>query len=207
MGDGLDIFFDDRRDCDEFKSRLKGIFCRYTPRAVDKPEFRKSAVMMLLLNRDNQACVLLTKRTSTVSSHKGQMSFPGGGYDDEDRDLMQTALRETREEVGIAPQDIELAGRFDDFISIAGFHVVCYVGFIPHPYEYVINRDEIDDYVEVPLSLFRDERYDRVEVVEFEGNSYSVYYYSYNGFIIWGMTARILTDFARKILKPGRREG
>ncbi|HDP80413.1 MAG TPA: CoA pyrophosphatase [Spirochaetes bacterium] len=207
MGDGLDIFFDDTRDFDEFKIRLKSIFSNYTPRAVDKPEFRKSAVMMLLLNRDNQACVLLTKRTSTVSSHKGQMSFPGGGYDDEDLDLMQTALRETREEVGIAPEDIEPAGRFDDFISIAGFHVACYIGFIPHPYEYSINRDEIDDYVEVPLSLFRDERYDRVETVEFEGNSYSVYYYSYNGFIIWGMTARILTDFARKVLKYGEREG
>lgn len=202
----MKLTFSSQTEYHQFKDGLLKRFQGYLPRKIEKPDFKKAAVMMLLLNRDGQACVLLTKRTSTVSSHKGQMSFPGGGHEDGDSNLLETALRETCEEMGIAPADIEIAGEFDEFISLAGFHVVCYVGFIPHPYRYIINLEEIEDYTEVPLSIFKEERYDRVERVEYEGRNYSVYYYSYDGFIIWGMTARILTDFARKFLSSSIQE-
>ncbi len=187
-------------DFQEFKAELRKRLEAREPREVVKPEFRKSAVMMLFMNKDGMPHVLLTKRTDKVATHKGQMAFPGGGYDTDDADILQTALRETYEEVGIPAGDIDIIGQFDDFISIAGFHVVTFVGTIRHPYEYVINRDEIDDYVEVPLSLFVNMQYEKVQQVEFEGRSFNVYYYFYNGFEIWGLTARILTDFAAKII-------
>lgn len=192
--------FGSEQDYKEFKTELRARLDRHRPREIQKPEFHRAAVMMLLLNKDGEAHVLLTKRTEKVATHKGQVSFPGGRHDAGDADLLQTALRETGEEVGIPRSDIEVLGRFDDFISIAGFHVVTFVGVIPHPYSYVLNRDEIEDYLEAPLSLFVNRQYEKVEHIMFEGNRYSVYYYFFNGFDIWGLTARILTDFAAKIL-------
>jgi 8-oxo-dGTP pyrophosphatase MutT (NUDIX family) len=196
----MKIRFGSAAEFDEFKSVLRTRLDTHSPREVSKPEFKRAAVMMLFMNKGGEAHVLLTKRTDKVATHKGQIAFPGGGYDEEDGDILRTALRETQEEVGIPADDIELLGQFDDFISIAGFHVVTYVGAIRHPYAYTINRDEIDEYIEVPLSLFVDRKFEKVQQLEYEGRSFNVYHYLYHGFEIWGLTARILTDFAAKII-------
>jgi len=144
--------------------------------------------------------VLVTKRTEKVATHRGQMALPGGAYDPSDGSRLITALRETEEEVGIIRDHVDVIGEFDEFMSIAGFHVATFVGIVPYPYEYVFNPDEIDSYVEVPLSLFLERRHDRVEKYNFNGTLYNVYFYIYEGFQIWGLTARILTDFAGRVL-------
>ena len=100
------------------------------------------------------------------------------------------------------PEDkIEYLGRFDDYLSIYGHHVACFIGSVEYPVDYNFNKDEIDDYVEAPLSIFVNEEYERVIPYEHEGRSFDVFYYYYKNFEIWGMTARILTDFARKVIK------
>lgn len=188
---------------EEFLNTKKELVRRLQGRAIrkiEKPDFRPSAVMILLMNKNGEAYVLLTKRTDKVATHKGEISFPGGGYDAADGTLRNTAYRETFEEVGIAPGDIEYLGEFDEFLSIWGFHVATFVGAIPHPYPYLISRDEIEDFVEAPLSMFYNRELTRIEKVPYEGRDYNVYYYHYNGFQIWGLTARILTEFAEKLL-------
>ena len=182
---------------DELRDRLK----KREIRKIDISGHKPSAVKMIIMNRDNSPHVLLTKRSTKVATHKGQISFPGGVFDTEDIDIKNTAYRETFEEVGIPPDRIEYIGRFDDYISIFGHHVTCFIGAIEYPFEYNFNRDEIDDYVEAPLSIFANEEYDKVLPYTYEGKTRNVYYYYFRGYEIWGLTARILTDFGRLILK------
>ncbi len=197
----MNLQFPGEDDFSRFKKDISEKLRLLNVRTIIKPEFKPSAVMMLIMNRDGNAHVLLTRRTTTVTTHKGEVSFPGGSFEEGDGSLLDTALRETDEEVGISPGHVEVLGEFDHFISIFGFHVSTFVGVITHPYEYILNTDEIESIVEVPLQIFKDEKYDKCQPMEFQGNTYNVYHYMYEGYEIWGLTARILTDFARKILQ------
>lgn len=170
-------------------------------RTVNFPGYKKSAVMMLFMEKEGVPHILLTLRTDKVSTHKGQVSFPGGGYDSSDKDYLDTALRETLEEVGIPAGEIEVLGEFDEYISIMGFHVYVYVGALNREQQYVVSRDEIDEMLEVPFSMFYNEEYTKRETLTHEGREYEVYYYDFGKATIWGLTSRILTDFARKIFR------
>ena len=198
----MNLHFSNDHDFHDFTIELKNRLASRPVRELDRPSLRASAVMMLIMEKDNEAQVLLTKRTSKVGTHKGDMSFPGGTRDEEDKNLLSTALRETQEEVGIAPEDIEVLGEFDHFMSIAGFHVSTFIGIIPYPCAYTVSEDEIEACVEVPLHLFRDKKFDKKQEIEFEGDRYNIYHYYYGSYEIWGLTARILTDFGTKILAP-----
>ncbi len=196
----MDLDFNNRNNFIEFKEEIKQRLRNRNKIKVNEPGTRPSAVMIILMNKDNMAHVLLTKRTNSVRTHKGQVSFPGGGREKEDRDLLETALRETYEETGIDPKDVEVIGEFDEYISITSFHVSTFVGSIKYPYEYNINRDEIEEYIEVPLSIFYNKEYEKIDYYQDRGKDLENYNYMYNGFSIWGLTARILTHFAEKIL-------
>jgi len=187
-------------DFREFSHELSRRLADREIRKTDNPGFRKAAVMMLVMNRNGAPSVLVTRRTDKVGTHKGQMAFPGGSVDPDDEDSLAAAYRETFEEVGVPGDKIEFLGQYDEYISIAGFHVDVFVGAVDFPVEYKFNEGEIDGYVEAPLSIFVNEEYDRTECFEFRDKEYTVYHYLYNGYDIWGMTARILTDFARKVL-------
>ncbi|MBP7734978.1 MAG: CoA pyrophosphatase [Spirochaetes bacterium] len=193
--------FEKDSDFTEFKEELRRRLAARPNRDLEESGLKHSAVMMLLMNKGNEAHVLLTRRTDTVSTHKGQVAFPGGGMDDHDDDYRAIAYRETREEVGIGPKQIEYLGRFDDYISISGFHVTCFVGAIGYPYGYTLNRDEIESHFEAPLSMFVDQKYDRYEIYNYKGTDYRVFFYYHEGYEIWGLTARILTDFGEKICR------
>lgn len=169
-------------------------------RVLDNPGYLPSAVMILFMKKDGEPHILLTRRSEKVKTHKGQMSLPGGGFDATDADILETAYRETLEEVGIPKDKIEYLGRFDDYISIFGFHVTPMVGAVEYPVQYVFNEDEIDDYLEVPVSLFVERKYQKVQYVTYSEREYKIYHYYYNNQEIWGLTARILTDFAEEIL-------
>ena len=138
--------------------------------------------------------MLVTQRSEIVGHHKGQMSFPGGACESDDADRLATALRETFEEVGISPQEVEVLGALDDFPTVTSFVVTPFVGIIPHPFAYRLNESEVDAVVEVPLSFFRDPDCLRVEKREHEGSLHDVLFWDYGPYTIWGATARILKD-------------
>ena len=129
--------FDFKTDNDyiHFKKIIKERLAQRNKIKAEKAGTRPAAVMMILMNKDNKAHVFLTKRTDNVRTHKGQVSFPGGAWEKDDNDLLKTALRETYEETGIKPDDIEVIGEFDEYISISDFHVSTFVGSISYPYE------------------------------------------------------------------------
>ncbi len=197
----MELSFKSENDFKILKEEISNRLKNRKKITVEKKGASPASVLMLLLNKNNEAHVFLTKRTNKVKNHKGQVSFPGGAKEKSDRSFLDTALRETYEEAGIKPSDVEFIGEFDEMISITDFHVHTFIGSIKYPYEYKINADEIEECFEVPLSLFYNEEYYRVEDYFFDGKYRKVYYYLYNGFEIWGMTASILTRFSSIILR------
>ncbi|MFC1671079.1 NUDIX hydrolase [Spirochaetota bacterium] len=196
----MNINFKNNNDFIHFKKSVKDKLNNREIIKVDNPDLVPAAVMMLVFNRGGSPYVLLTKRTEKVKSHKGQVSFPGGVFDEEDKEIIKTAFRETWEEVGIPGEKIELLGQFDDYISPAGFKVSSFIGSFDYPFQYKVSRDEIEEIIEAPLSVFVNLDYERKEDVVFMSKDYTMYYYDYMGFDIWGMTARVLTDFSQDIV-------
>jgi 8-oxo-dGTP pyrophosphatase MutT (NUDIX family) len=154
-----------------------------------------AAVLLPLSMKDGEYNVLLTKRTEHLNHHRGEISFPGGSADPDDSDLLQTALRETWEEVGIAPEDVEILGVLDDFYSVHNYLVTPYVGLFPTNYPLRINSWEIERVLQVPLShLLRPEVF-RTEAWNWKGRQHPVHFYTYGEDEIWGLTAAILKQF------------
>lgn len=197
----MKMFFESEADFSFFKEQLRLRLASRQIRNIHDPALKEAAVMMLLMNKEGAPHVVLTKRTETVATHKGQVALPGGGVDEGDGGSLEAAFRETEEEIGIERNKIEYLGRFDDYISIAGFRVACHVGAVEYPYSCRLSRDEIETCFEAPLEMFVNAAYDRCELVKWQGNEYRVYFYHYQGYEIWGMTARILTDFGQIICR------
>jgi 8-oxo-dGTP pyrophosphatase MutT (NUDIX family) len=168
----------------------------------EKSSYIHAAVLFPLFSANGEYGVLFTQRTRTVENHKGQISFPGGAVEAEDRSLEETALREAHEEIGLLRKDVEILGQLDDMTTVtSNFIVHPFVGLIPHPYKFKLNGEEVDRLIEVPFKIFLsdDPKYKR-DSAEFEGVIYPTPAYLYKGDLIWGATARIMESFV-EILK------
>ena len=182
----------------DLKTKIRGVLsCReqYTFTITDEP-LSPAAVLIPLYEKEGEVHIMFTKRTQKVEHHKGQISFPGGGMHGGDRSLMDTALRETFEEIGVHPQDIEVLGELDRMGTLTSNYLVTpFVGVIPYPYEFVVSWYEIDELVEVPLSVLLDEKNYREESQVYEGVTYVGSFFDYGDKVIWGATARMLRQF------------
>ena len=151
---------------------------------------------------------MLTKRTETLEYHKGQICFPGGARHEDDRDLKDTALRETFEEVGVNPKDVRILGELDSMGTItSNFLITPYVGVIPYPCEFKVSDDEIESLIEVPISALLDENNYREEVYELDGELLTGIVFEYQGSVIWGATARILKQLIEIAFSAGGESG
>ncbi len=162
---------------------------------VSDPSLTPAGVLLLLYPKDGKTCVLLTKRTSEVEHHKGEVCFPGGGKDDEDAALLDTALREAHEEIGVRPQDVTVLGQLDDMPTNSRFLFHTFVGTIPYPYDFKPSAAEVAEVLEAPLSELaaRDNWRDEVRIVD--NTLVNAPTYAYNGHLIFGATARVLKNF------------
>ncbi|MBN2159952.1 MAG: CoA pyrophosphatase [Spirochaetes bacterium] len=197
----MKMSFDGNADFAAFKEELRKRLASRASRDLGQSGLRHSAVMMLIMDKGGAPHVVLTRRTDSVSSHKGQVSFPGGAVDADDGDFLSAAYRETEEEIGVGRDSIEYIGQFDDYVSISGYHVTCFVGAVAYPCCYTPNTSETESVFEAPLSIFVNKDFDRTEIVNYLGKEYRVFYYLHEGYLIWGLTARILTDFGEKICR------
>jgi 8-oxo-dGTP pyrophosphatase MutT (NUDIX family) len=182
-------------DSTQFKNRVRALLARRRRHAVEDEALICAAVLVPLLFKEGEWHVLVTQRSQTVGHHKGQISFPGGACEPGDGDLLDTALREAQEEIGVPRDSVEILGALDDFPTISRFVVTPYVGVIPHPFAYRLNRDEVEAVVEVPLSFLRNPAHLREELWEHEGQTHNVLFWDYDGYTIWGATARTLKAF------------
>ncbi len=157
---------------------------------------KPSAVLLPLYIKNGEYYLLFIQRTNRVRDHKGQISFPGGAYEEDDNTFQRTALRETSEEVGIDEKDIEVLGELDDIITIGSSYIISpFVGIIPWPYDIKVDEWETEETIEVPLAALLDSANVREETDILDGREIPAYFYHYGGKVIWGATARILHQF------------
>ena len=156
-----------------------------------------SAVLVLLYLKNDEVNVLLNKRSETVEHHKNEISFPGGRMDKHDHSLFDTALRETKEEIGVSPDDVNMFGQLDQVETMTGYSITPYVGTIPEKYNFNINSAEVSKLLEIPLFKFNDGTVLRKELRYFNGNWLSKHNYVYEGHLIWGATANIIGNLVK----------
>jgi len=171
----------------------------HSARPLAQQELRSAAVLVPLFLRNDEPWALFTRRTEHLKNHGGEISFPGGGVEPEDKDLWQTALRETEEEMGIAGTDIKRLGQLDDFISIYGYLVTPYVGSFSDSYPYNPDPGEIAEIIELPLQKLRNPQIYHQEDWQHKGRSIPVDFYQLEGHNIWGMTAAILKQLLHRL--------
>ncbi len=169
---------------------------------VSGDDLMPAAVMVLLYPKDGEYCVLLNKRSQEVEHHKGEISFPGGATDPEDHNPLDTALRETEEEMGIQRDDINVLGEMDEVATRSRFRVRVFVGSISHPYEFHPSPGEIAEIVEFPVAALRSPASVRFETHWQEGVPSTVYSYAHGKHLVFGATARILQQFLQ-LLEDG----
>lgn len=155
----------------------------------------KAAVLIPLFLLNGSWEVLFTRRSQSVQDHKGQVSFPGGAFEWLDKDLEATALRETKEEIGISPEKIKILGRMNPFPSISNYLITPVVGLLEYPFLIKISVEEVDKVFSIPLEWLADKNnYKEQDYQRSNGSIEKVLFYKeYTGELVWGITARILT--------------
>jgi len=185
------------------KQKIAEALRNYKKRRITDESLTPSAVLIPLFIDEGEEChVLLAERSREVGSHKGQVCFPGGTSQAGDAGLLQTALREAEEEIGLRVQDVEVVGEVDDdAVVTTGYVISPFVGFVPCPYPFKVNKKEIEQIFSVPLSLLRDEANLRLDYHTVGDRTFFGYCYEHEGHVIWGATARILKRFT-ELLTP-----
>ena len=161
-----------------------------------------AAVLLLIYPKDGEYCILLNKRSDRVEYHKGEISLPGGARDPQDRDFLDTALRETEEEMGIHRGDVTVLGQLDDVVTRSRFLVQVYAGTIQYPYSFKPSAIEIAEVLEVPIAGLMDPMNLRFETSLEGGKPVTSQSYAYKEHLIFGATAKILQQFLM-ILEDG----
>lgn len=154
------------------------------------------AVLILLVPHASGPHVVFTVRSQEVEHHKGEISFPGGMQDAGDRDLCATALRESHEEVGTPPSDVEVLGELSHYVTRTGFHITPFVGRLSHaPYAYTPSAVEVAEVLEVPLThLLAAQHWEQRAIVR-EGRTIEMRSYRWHDHLIYGATAMMLRMF------------
>ena len=166
------------------------------------PDSVAAAVLVPLVEVDGEAHVLFIKRPETMSTHQGEIAFPGGKIDPAvDHDVRATALREAHEEIGLDPAGVEIVSRLHGVATAASrFTITPFVGFLDGPPALVPNPAEVVRVLQVPLSelmdpsLYREERWDAFRP------DMSVFFFELDDETVWGATARILSTFLARIV-------
>jgi 8-oxo-dGTP pyrophosphatase MutT (NUDIX family) len=163
----------------------------YSPRPVPTP----ASVLVPLVERPEGLTVLLTRRTAHLTDHPGQISFPGGRAEAFDDSPVDTALRETEEEIGLHRRHVEVLGVLPDYLTATGYCVTPVVALVAPPFEVEADADEVAEIFEVPLAFLMDgANHQRMSFDLPEGGRRSFYAMPYGDYFTWGATAGMLRN-------------
>jgi 8-oxo-dGTP pyrophosphatase MutT (NUDIX family) len=174
---------------------LQQVLSKRVKKNITDSDLMPAAVLLLLYAKEGVYHVLLNKRSELVEHHKGEISFPGGARDPVDRDFLDTALRETEEEMGVRRGDVTILGQLDDIVTRTNFGVRVYVGTIPYPYPFQPSQDEIAEVLEVPLAVLQDPANLRQDARWVDNQLTTSYAYACGEHLVFGATATILEQF------------
>lgn len=184
---------------DDLLRRVQG----YAPRTMPLDGTLPQAAVLVPITRNAEPELILTLRASGLSTHGGEVAFPGGRRDPEDRDLICTALREAEEEIGLPAGLVEVLGPLSTLVSRHGIQVTPYVGFVPDYVEYRANDGEIASVFSVPLAFFREDPREMTHRIDYLGKSWYVPSYRYGDYKIWGLTAIMVVELVNLIYDAG----
>lgn len=185
--------FANRRSKIEISAALSMESKTYFQKPVE--DLAQAAVLVPIVDHADGLTVLLTQRGAFLKDHPGQISFPGGRSEETDDDSTATALRESEEEIGLNPNQVQILGNLDVCLTGTGFRIVPVVGLITPPLNLRLDTFEVADAFEIPFSLVLDaENYRRDHVVTDSGQHREFYVLDYGDHYIWGATARMLVN-------------
>lgn len=166
---------------------------------------KAAAVLVPVIDYEDGARVLLTRRPDTMPSHPGQVAFPGGKAEDEDDGLVATALREAEEEVGLDPALVEVVGFLDTYHTATGFRISPVVGIVQASFTLDIDVREVDEAFEVPLEFLMSPQNHQHHSRVLRGKERAFYAMPYDDKFIWGATAGMLKNFYDRVYLDGLR--
>ena len=158
-------------------------------------QLRRAAVLLPLILRPSGINIILTKRSNHLKNHPGQIALPGGKFDGDDKNFIDTALREAEEEIGLSQSIVNILGTLPDHETVTSFCVTPVVGLINTTFEPKLDRNEVDEVFEVPLSIFTDSKNFNIHDRMWNGIERQYFVVPYGPYYIWGATARILRMF------------
>ncbi|QIZ85857.1 CoA pyrophosphatase [Bermanella marisrubri] len=161
----------------------------HQPRTLEISELAQAAVLVAVTDAPEPE-VILTLRSSEMPTHQGEVAFPGGKCEATDRDVIETALREAEEEIGLNPETVNVVGPMSQVISRYGFLVTPVLAVVPHDVVLSNDSDEIEAYFRVPLSFFIDGEPDNID----KFGSFKGPRWQFQSFTIWGLTAVMLAE-------------
>ena len=163
-------------------------------------ELTPAAVLFPIVRREPGFTVLLTERTAHLRDHAGQVSFPGGGVEAEDDSPLETALRETEEEIGLARRHVDILGYLPEYRTGTGFCVVPVVGLVTPPFSLAPDPFEVAEVFEVPLAFLLDEANHQRHSVHLRGALRHYYAMPYGDHFIWGATAGMIRSLTERLV-------
>ena len=161
--------------------------------------FLEASVLIPILTFKKDLEILLTKRSNNLKNHPGQIAFPGGKKDKSDSSSIETALRETQEEVGLNPKNVEIIASLPSHKTATGFVIKPYLGLINQPFSETLRQGEVDEIFTVPYEYILNEKNFSIQTRKWNGSQRSYYVVPYGPYYVWGATARILLNLSRAL--------
>lgn len=169
------------------------------PRMVSAPKLRDAAVLVPIVDHGEEATVLLTKRTERLTSHAGQVAFPGGRIDPEDVSAEAAALREAAEEIGLPAGHVDIVGRMPDYVSGSGYRIAPVLSVVRPGFTLALNEHEVDAAFEVPLRFLMDPANHHRGSRMWNDREWVFYDMPFGGQRIWGVTAGIIRTLYERL--------
>ena len=173
------------------------------PDGDDPPDLgeidRSPAAVLVPIVRRREPTILLTRRTSELRAHAGQVAFPGGRCEPDDDTPIATAIRECQEEIGLDPRHVQPVGLLDDYQTVTGFLVTPFVSLVDPPFELVPDPGEVAEVFEIPLTQALDESNYRSRACVYRGRQRTFYVLEHPTQYIWGATAGMLLNLCRRM--------
>ena len=168
----------------------------YQPKSSDE-KLPQAAVLILCYEKGDDLFFIMTERSNSLPSHPGEVAFPGGKKEEQDQNLMYTALREAAEEISINPDKVKILGNLDPLESRFGLSVTPYIGVLGENFELQANPDEVTEIFHLPLSFFKNEPSIKRGVTNFKGETFDTPVIIYENHEIWGLTLAFTLDFLK----------